>query len=101
MLDKAKNRLLTDVEPGSAMGDYLRRYWHPIAGAADFDQVSIKPIRLFGENLVLYKDLSGTFGLVERQCAHRSADLAYGFVEKFGIRCNYHGWLYDQCGRCL
>ncbi|MBY8829389.1 aromatic ring-hydroxylating dioxygenase subunit alpha [Hephaestia mangrovi] len=101
MLDKAKNRLLTDVEPGSAMGDYLRRYWHPIAGAADFDQVSIKPIRLFGENLVLYKDLSGTFGLVERQCAHRSADLAYGFVEKCGIRCNYHGWLYDQGGRCL
>jgi len=101
MLTPEQNRLLTSVEPGSAMGDYLRRYWHPIAGAADLDDNPIKPIRLFGENLVLYRDLGGNYGLVERQCAHRSADLAYGFVEKCGIRCSYHGWVFDHGGRCV
>jgi 5,5'-dehydrodivanillate O-demethylase len=72
----------------------------PIAAVSEFDDKSIKPVRLLGENLTLYKDLSGTYGLVDRQCAHRRADLAYGFVEQCGLRCNYHGWLYDEAGRC-
>jgi 5,5'-dehydrodivanillate O-demethylase oxygenase subunit len=82
------------------MGGLLRRYWMPIAAISEFDDKSIKPVRVLGEDLALYKDLSGTFGLVDRQCAHRRADLAYGFVEQCGLRCNYHGWLYDEQGRC-
>lgn len=101
MLSAERNNLLTQVGPGTPMGDYLRRYWIPIAGAAEFDTIETKPIRLFGENLVLYKDLSGTFGLVDRHCPHRRADLSYGFVEQKGIRCNYHGWLMDEKGDCI
>jgi 5,5'-dehydrodivanillate O-demethylase len=100
MLDDARNRLLTEVDQGTPMGGLLRRYWMPIAAVSEFDDKSIKPVRLLGENLTLYKDLSGTYGLVDRQCAHRRADLAYGFVEQCGLRCNYHGWLYDEAGRC-
>ncbi|MGH9689463.1 MAG: Rieske 2Fe-2S domain-containing protein, partial [Candidatus Acidiferrales bacterium] len=80
MLDAAKNRLLTEVGPGTPMGDLLRRYWMPIAGASEFENESIKPIRLMGEDLTLYKDFSGTFGLVDRHCPHRSADMTYGVV---------------------
>ena len=54
-----------------------------------------------GENLVLYKDLSGTFGLVDRHCPHRRADMSYGWVEASGIRCSYHGWRYDETGACI
>jgi 5,5'-dehydrodivanillate O-demethylase len=54
-----------------------------------------------GEDLTLYKDMSGTFGLVGRHCPHRCADMSYGFVEQCGLRCNYHGWLFDRDGRCL
>ena len=100
MLDEAKNRLLTEVGAGTPMGGLLRRYWMPIAAISEFDNKSIKPVRVMGENLTLYKDLSGTFGLVDRHCPHRRADLAYGFVEQCGLRCNYHGWLFDQDGRC-
>jgi 5,5'-dehydrodivanillate O-demethylase len=100
MLSQAKNELLTKVGPGEPMGELLRRYWMPIAGVSEFDEVAVKPVRLLGEDLVLYKDLSGNFGLIDRQCPHRRADLAYGFVEKCGLRCNYHGWLYDQGGKC-
>ncbi len=101
MLTAEKNKLLTDIEPGSAMGDLLRRYWQPIAGESEFDGISIKPVRFFGENLVLYKDGSGQFGLVDRHCTHRRADLSYGWVENCGIRCSYHGWLFGADGRCL
>ncbi len=82
------------------MSALLRRYWHPIAGASEFDDKAIKPIRLFGEDLVLFKTLSGAYGLVQRRCAHRGADLSFGFAEEAGIRCVYHGWQYDAAGLC-
>jgi hypothetical protein len=82
MLSAERNRVLTQVGPATPMGDLLRRYWHPIGGASEFDSKPVKAIRLLGEDLTLYKDLSGTFGLVDRHCAHRRADLSYGFVGK-------------------
>ena len=54
-----------------------------------------------GEDLVLYKDLSGQYGLLDRHCPHRRADLSYGIVEECGLRCNYHGWLFDATGTCI
>lgn len=83
------------------MGAVLRRHWLPIGAVSEFDNTSIRPARLLGEDLVLYKDLSGRFGLIERQCPHRRADLANGFVEERGLRCSYHGWLLSEEGRCL
>src|SRR6476620_4354405 len=83
------------------MGGYLRRYWMPIGGATEFDTISVKPIRLLGEDLVLYKDLSGKFGLIDRHCPHRRADMSYGVPEKEGLRCNYHGWAFNECGSCV
>ncbi|MAL01647.1 MAG: phthalate 4,5-dioxygenase, partial [Alcaligenaceae bacterium] len=62
MLSEEQNRLLTEVGSGKPMGEYLRRYWHPIAGITEFKKANVKPIRLFGEDLVLYKDLSGNYG---------------------------------------
>lgn len=100
-MDAAQNALLTQVGPGTPMGEVLRRHWFPIAGVSEFATDRIRAVRLMGEDLVLYKDLDGTFGLVERQCAHRRADLSYGFVEKCGLRCSYHGWTYDETGRCV
>jgi 5,5'-dehydrodivanillate O-demethylase oxygenase subunit len=101
MLSSEENERLTRVGPGSPMGELLRRYWMPIAAVTEFDDKATKPVRLLGEDLVLYKDLSGSFGLVDRRCPHRRADLSYGFVEQQGLRCNYHGWLFNEAGRCL
>ena len=101
MLSLLRNRTLTEVGPGTPMGELLRRYWMPVAGLAEFDDVAIKPLRLMGEDLVLYKDLSGNFGLSERHCPHRRADLVYGYVEQCGLRCSYHGWLFGPDGACI
>jgi 5,5'-dehydrodivanillate O-demethylase len=100
MLSEEKNKLLTQVGPGTPMGNLMRRYWMPIAATSDLERNPIKAVRLMGEDLVLYRDLSGTYGLVDRHCPHRRADLSYGFVEDCGIRCNYHGWRFDETGQC-
>jgi len=101
MLNAEQNRILTRVGPGTPMGELLRRYWHPVGAASELDRNPVKPVRLLGEDLVLYRDLSGIHGLIGRHCAHRSADLAYGLVESCGLRCQYHGWTYDERGRCV
>ncbi len=101
MLSQSDNDMLTQTDPGTPMGDLMRRYWQPIAAASEFEDTETKPVRLMGEDLVLYKDLGGAFGLVDRSCPHRNADLSYGYVEECGLRCNYHGWLFDADGRCI
>ena len=101
MLTSARNDALTRVGPGTPMGNLLRRYWMPIAGSSEFSAKPIKPVRLLGEDLVLYKDLGGRFGLIARHCPHRGADLSCGTVEGQGIRCFYHGWKFDEAGQCL
>jgi len=101
VLSPEQNRTLTEVGRGTPMGELLRRYWMPIAAVAELEDHPTKPVRLMGEDLVLYRDKRGTYGLLDRHCAHRRADLSYGFVEECGLRCNYHGWLYGETGRCL
>jgi 5,5'-dehydrodivanillate O-demethylase oxygenase subunit len=101
LLTAARNEMLTRVGPGTPMGELLRRYWQPIAGASQLDANPIMPVRLMGENLVLFRDYGGRYGLIDRHCPHRRADLVYGWVEETGIRCSYHGWLMDGAGHCI
>jgi 5,5'-dehydrodivanillate O-demethylase len=101
MLTEEQNRAFAQVGPGTLMGELLRRYWMPIAAETELDDHPIKAVRLMGEDLTLYRDRSGTYGLVERHCPHRRADMTYGIVEDCGLRCSYHGWLFDERGKCL
>jgi 5,5'-dehydrodivanillate O-demethylase len=101
MLSVEDNILLTQTSKGTPMGELLRRHWHPIAAVTEFEDKSTKQIRLLSEDLVLYKDRSGTYGLLALHCPHRRADLSYGFVEECGLRCSYHGWAFDEAGNCL
>ncbi|MBV6488669.1 MAG: aromatic ring-hydroxylating dioxygenase subunit alpha [Pseudorhodoplanes sp.] len=102
MLSAQQNDLITRIGPGTPAGALLRRYWQP---AVLVDELAtnrpVKPIRLFGENLVLFRDEKGRYGLLDRQCPHRGADLAFGRLEDGGLRCSFHGWLFDVNGKCL
>jgi 5,5'-dehydrodivanillate O-demethylase len=102
MLSKEENELLTRVGPGTPMGELLRRYWQPICAASELAaEHPLKRIRIMGEDLVAFRDASGNYGLVGEHCSHRGTSLYYGFIEEQGIRCPYHGWLYDTDGKCL
>jgi len=91
---------LTLVGPGTPMGELLRRYWHPVGLGSDAD-VTPRIVRALGEDLVLFRDGRGRAGLLYPRCCHRGTTLYYGKVEERGIRCCYHGWLFDVEGRCL
>ena len=102
MLTAEQNEYLTRVGPGTPAGELLRRYWHPVAIAADLTAENpTKFVRILGEDLVLFQTPRGEVGLLDDRCAHRGASLSYGRVEDRGIACPYHGWLYDKGGNCL
>jgi len=102
MLSQEENALVTQTGPGTPGGDLFRRYWQPLALAEELPRGGAPlPVRLLGEELVLFRDEQGLPGLLGLHCAHRGADLSYGRLEDGGLRCLYHGWLYDGAGRCL
>lgn len=101
MLKKKENEKLTRVGPGTPAGEFLRRYWHPVAVAAELREKPIKRVRILGEDLVLYRGETGAYGLVAERCCHRGASLAYGKIEDDNIRCSYHGWLFNPAGKCV
>jgi 5,5'-dehydrodivanillate O-demethylase len=100
MLTAELNAALTQVGPGTPMGEMMRRYWFPVAFVADLDEFPVKKVRLLGEDFAVYKLPSGRYGIIQEACPHRRASLAYGIVEEDGIRCSYHGWKFDCEGRC-
>jgi 5,5'-dehydrodivanillate O-demethylase len=101
MLTEEQNERLTRVGAGTPMGELMRRYWHPIAAVAELSGPFPLKRRLLGEDLIVFRDGDGTFGVTQPQCPHRSASLEYASLECGGIRCAYHGWKFDTAGRCI
>ncbi|HEX9446192.1 MAG TPA: aromatic ring-hydroxylating dioxygenase subunit alpha [Candidatus Binatia bacterium] len=91
---------LARVGPGTPAGEWFRRYWLAVGTAAELCDIPLG-VKVLGEELVLFRDLEGRIGLVGSSCPHRGTALEYGDIEKRGIRCPYHGWLFDVSGQCL
>jgi phthalate 4,5-dioxygenase oxygenase subunit len=104
-----QNELLTRIGPGTPCGAVMRQYWQPVALVDEFEprldprmaQRPLKAVRALGQDLVLFKDAGGRWGLLDRDCPHRGADLSFGRHEGDGLRCPFHGWKFDAEGRCL
>ena len=102
------NERVTRIGPGTPAGNLLRQYWQPVALLDEFDPAldpamatrPVKAVRLLGQNFVLFRNAQGEFGLLDRDCPHRGADLAYGRAEGDGLRCPFHGWKFDTQGQC-
>ena len=101
MLTAKENERLMRVGPGTPMGELMRRYWHPVAAVAELDENPVKAVKILGESLVVYRDRKGGYGLIDDTCPHRRISLEYGIPENEGLRCPYHGWLFDGSGQCL
>jgi phthalate 4,5-dioxygenase len=102
MMTNEENRLLTETGRGTPAGELLRLYWQPVSLSEELPP-GASPLKttILGENLALFRDEKGRAGLLGIHCSHRGTDLSYGRVENGGLRCLYHGWLYDIQGRCL
>ncbi|WP_257167282.1 aromatic ring-hydroxylating dioxygenase subunit alpha [Bradyrhizobium sp. SRS-191] len=102
MMSKEQNDLITRIGPDAPAGKLMRMYWQP---AALVDELAgerpVRAVKLLGQQFVLFKDAQGRYGLLDRDCPHRGADLAFGRLEHGGLRCSFHGWLFDVDGQCL
>ena len=102
MMTREQNELLTRVCSAAPAGQLLRRYWQPVALAEELaGSRPVKAVRILGQDLVLFRGPDGRLGLLDRDCPHRGADLAFGRLEDGGLRCLFHGWLFDTDGKCL
>ena len=107
-MNAAQNELLTRIGPGTPCGALMRQYWQPVALLDEFDprfdprmaRRPLKAVRLLGQDLLLFRDDAGRFGLLDRDCPHRGADLAFARHEGDGVRCPFHGWKFDATGAC-
>ena len=97
----AHDPTLTEVGAGTPMGELLRRYWHPIGADRPMPADTPRQVRVLGEDLILFRDKQRPRRAGPPHCAHRGASLYYGRVEERGIRCCYHGWLFDVEGHCV
>ena len=97
MLTQAQNEMLTRTGPGTAMGALFRRFWVPVLLSRELPEPDGPPVRVsvMGEELIAFRDSTGSVGLVEPRCPHRGANLFFGRNEEGGIRCAYHGWKFD------
>jgi nitrite reductase/ring-hydroxylating ferredoxin subunit len=82
------------------MGELLRRYWQPVYTSDELDDLP-KKVKLLCEEFVVFRDKKGRVGALEPHCSHRGTSLEWGRVEEEGLRCCYHGWLYDTRGQCI
>ena len=103
MLTREENELLCRVEGDAPMGQLMRRHWTPVCLAEEVPEPDGAPVkaRLFGEDLVVFRDTEGRVGVMDEYCPHRRASLCFGRNEEGGLRCLYHGWKMDVQGNVL
>jgi nitrite reductase/ring-hydroxylating ferredoxin subunit len=86
--------------PDTLAGNMLRQYWHPVCLSSDLRDIPYA-VRMLGEDLVAFRARDGDIGLVGKRCPHRCASLEYGQVTECGLQCSYHGWTFNNRGRCI
>ena len=91
---------LTHTGPGTPCGEYLRRFWQPVCFTDELRDLPVR-VKILGEELVVFRDFRGSIGLLELHCPHRGTSLEFGLISQRGIRCCYHGWLFDVDGAIL
>jgi phthalate 4,5-dioxygenase len=101
-MNKTQARQIVQTTTGTPAGTLLRHYWQPVALVEELaGDRPVRALRVLGQDLVLFRDASGQYGLLDRDCPHRGADLAFGRLEEGGLRCLFHGWMFDREGKCV
>lgn len=107
-MNQQQNDRITRIGPGTACGNLMRAYWQPVALEDEFNprldppmgKRPVKAVRLLGQDMVLFRAQNGQYGLLDRACPHRGADLSFGRLENNGLRCPFHGWQFAASGQC-
>lgn len=74
--------------------------WHVVAWSKDIPEGAPVPVRLLGENMVLWRT-GGKVMAWQDLCVHRGSKLSLGRVENDTLVCPYHGWTYNEDAQCV
>jgi len=75
--------------------------WYVVALSEEVRKGKKRPIRLFGQDIVVWRHSDGHLGAIDSRCPHMGASLAIGRVVDDAVECPYHGFRYDDTGKCI
>lgn len=85
--------------PSAAATLSLRQFWYVVGLSKDLPRGKVLRRTVLGEVLAVYRASDGAVAALEDRCLHRAAPLSSGRVEGNRLRCMYHGWAYEPCGK--
>ena len=74
--------------------------WHVVARSEDIQKDRTSAARLLREDLVLWR-CGGEVKVWQDLCVHRGTRLSLGWIRDETLTCSYHGWTYDDEGKCV
>lgn len=75
--------------------------WNPVALSRDVPPLVVMPVVVGGQDLALWRSVSGRLAAWADRCPHRGMRLSHGFVRGEALSCIYHGWSYGSAGTCV
>ncbi|QDQ25968.1 Rieske 2Fe-2S domain-containing protein [Chitinimonas arctica] len=75
--------------------------WYAVIRGQDVKRDKPVGIMRLGKKLVLYRDTEGQVACLQDRCAHKGVLLSKGKQHGDAIACPYHGFQYDQQGKCV
>ena len=78
------------------------RGWYLASYSDELKVGEVKPLQLFGRDVVLFRDAGGVAHIADAYCPHLGAHIGHGGKVVGGcIRCPFHGWTFDGAsGEC-
>jgi phenylpropionate dioxygenase-like ring-hydroxylating dioxygenase large terminal subunit len=76
-------------------------YWYPVLWDHELKAGEAREVCFWKQSIVVFRGTDGVVRALENRCAHRQLKLSKGNVEGCNLTCSYHGWTYDETGRCV
>ncbi len=75
--------------------------WFQVAYSDEIKPGDVKPLKYFGDDLVIWRSEEGELSVLDAFCPHLGAHLGHGGKVKGGsIECPFHAWQFGTDGRC-
>lgn len=80
---------------------YIKNQWYLACIVEELDKRNIVSRKICNENLLIFRTDKTKIAVIEDRCCHRNVQLSLGYIHGTNIKCGYHGWEYDENGKCI
>ena len=75
--------------------------WYVVTRSKTIGRGQVQTFDMLHRKVAVYRGADGIVRATDARCAHLGANLGHGKVVGNGLKCAFHGWCYDENGRCL